>query len=218
MEGGKIGEFMGKETAGLPNWAWVLVIVAGVAATIFLPKLIPGFGGSGSSSSTTSGTTTDPNAGSASDTMGNYQPAGPFAGYTGNALPGTTVNGQTVPILPAGYSYIYDANGNVVGIQSPTTTTAATGTGTGTGSTTGTTTGTGTGSGSGTASSGGSSGTTTPPPPAAKYITVTRWPAPTSTLSGIAAANGVSLQKVEQLNPQIKNPNLIYAGQKVRVS
>jgi LysM repeat protein/GH25 family lysozyme M1 (1,4-beta-N-acetylmuramidase) len=33
------------------------------------------------------------------------------------------------------------------------------------------------------------------------------------TLSGIAAAHGVSLIELEHLNPQVKNPNLIYAGQ-----
>lgn len=35
------------------------------------------------------------------------------------------------------------------------------------------------------------------------------------TLSGIAASHGKSLSAVEAANPQIKNPDLIYAGQKV---
>ena len=40
---------------------------------------------------------------------------------------------------------------------------------------------------------------------------------PGDTLSGIAAASGVSLTKVEAANRWIKNPNLIYAGQVVHV-
>nr|WP_209344631.1 LysM peptidoglycan-binding domain-containing protein [Flavonifractor sp. AGMB03687] len=38
------------------------------------------------------------------------------------------------------------------------------------------------------------------------------------TLWGIARRYGVELTKLISLNPQIKNPNLIYAGQKVRVA
>ena len=37
------------------------------------------------------------------------------------------------------------------------------------------------------------------------------------TLSGIAAKYGISLTRIIQLNPQIKNPDLIYVGDKVRV-
>lgn len=37
------------------------------------------------------------------------------------------------------------------------------------------------------------------------------------TLWGIAARYGVALEQILKLNPQIKNPNLIYPGQKVRV-
>ena len=40
---------------------------------------------------------------------------------------------------------------------------------------------------------------------------------PGDTLSGIAAASGVSLSKVEAANHWIKNPNLIYVGQVVHV-
>lgn len=38
------------------------------------------------------------------------------------------------------------------------------------------------------------------------------------TLWGIAARCGVTLNRLIELNPQIKNPNLIYIGQKVRVA
>jgi LysM repeat protein len=49
-----------------------------------------------------------------------------------------------------------------------------------------------------------------------KYITVTPWPTLTSTLSGISSKVGVPLARIEALNPQIKNPNLIHAGESVR--
>lgn len=38
-----------------------------------------------------------------------------------------------------------------------------------------------------------------------------------NTLSGIAAANGVSLGALESANPQFGNPNLIYTGQSVNL-
>lgn len=38
---------------------------------------------------------------------------------------------------------------------------------------------------------------------------------PGDTLSGIASSHGVSLAAVEQANPQLSNPNVIYAGQPV---
>lgn len=38
------------------------------------------------------------------------------------------------------------------------------------------------------------------------------------TLWALAGAYGLSLEELIALNPQIKNPNLIYAGQKVRVA
>ena len=56
------------------------------------------------------------------------------------------------------------------------------------------------------------------PSPQPRYVTVKKWPDILSTLSGIAHQYGVSLQRVEQLNPGIKNPNLIYAGQQIRIS
>ncbi len=40
---------------------------------------------------------------------------------------------------------------------------------------------------------------------------------PGDTLSGIAASHGASLAAVEAANPQIANPNLIYAGQTVKI-
>lgn len=38
------------------------------------------------------------------------------------------------------------------------------------------------------------------------------------TMTSIAASHGMSLAHLEQLNPQINNPSLIYPGEKVRIS
>lgn len=38
------------------------------------------------------------------------------------------------------------------------------------------------------------------------------------TMTSIAAKHGLSLRRLETLNPQIKNPNLIYPGQEIRVA
>lgn len=40
---------------------------------------------------------------------------------------------------------------------------------------------------------------------------------PGDTLSGIASSNGVSLSSIERANPQLTNPDLIYAGQKINL-
>jgi len=54
---------------------------------------------------------------------------------------------------------------------------------------------------------------TTPPSKQTKTYTVQRG----DTLSGIAAKHGMTLARIIELNPQITNPNLIYAGQTVYV-
>lgn len=59
-------------------------------------------------------------------------------------------------------------------------------------------------------SSGGNSSSNGTP-----YVIVQKWPQRLSTLWGISQAEGISLNRIESLNPQIKNPNLIYPGQKV---
>jgi len=51
------------------------------------------------------------------------------------------------------------------------------------------------------------------PTPATKTYTVVHG----DNLSKIAAAHGITLAQIEKLNPQIKNFNLIYAGQKVNI-
>ena len=60
--------------------------------------------------------------------------------------------------------------------------------------------------------------TATPSAPASQYITVGRWPNWNGSLWGIAQHQGITLSRIEQLNPQISNPNLIYPNQQVKVS
>jgi LysM repeat protein len=54
------------------------------------------------------------------------------------------------------------------------------------------------------------------------YVTVGRYTSSNtawnSTLSGIASHYKTTVSALMKLNPQIKNPNLIYTGSKVRVS
>jgi hypothetical protein len=56
--GGSSGGFLKQSTAGLPNWAWILVVVGGVAAAYFIPKF---FGGGSGTSSQTATDQTNPN-------------------------------------------------------------------------------------------------------------------------------------------------------------
>lgn len=51
-----------------------------------------------------------------------------------------------------------------------------------------------------------------------RYIIVQPWPRKDSSLWSIAQDADVSLATVEALNPQIRNPNLVYAGEPVRVA
>jgi LysM repeat protein len=185
--------FLTGTTAGLPNWAWILVVGGGIAAAYFLPKLL----GSSSSSTTTPTTGTDTSGiGLAVDpTTGlpyaveGLVPSGANAGDGSVGVTGTT--GAAGPAGPAG----------------PT----------------------------GAAGAPGKPGTPAPTPvkkpivvttpvkkpttaPQEKYVNVQAWPQPLSTLSGIASKNGITLQRLEQLNPQIKDPNLIYPNEKVRIA
>jgi hypothetical protein len=44
------GNFLSQSTAGLPNWAWLLVIAGGIAAAYFIPKFFPGTSSGGTTS------------------------------------------------------------------------------------------------------------------------------------------------------------------------
>lgn len=80
--GSNVGNFLKQSTAGLPNWAWILVVGAGIAAAYFVPKFL---GSKTSQPGVTSGAvpTVDPATGLP------YVPGGPYAGG-GNTATGTT--------------------------------------------------------------------------------------------------------------------------------
>lgn len=63
---------------------------------------------------------------------------------------------------------------------------------------------------------------TTNTPPASHWVTVQKYtssnPPWNSTLSGIAAHENTTVSNLLKLNPGIKNPNLIYPNQQIRVS
>lgn len=65
-------------------------------------------------------------------------------------------------------------------------------------------------------------GNPTGPPRHPLTFTVQRWPNKGSTLSGIAQLSGISLQRIEQLNPVSSLPshnyNLIYPGEQIRIA
>ncbi|HET7639370.1 MAG TPA: hypothetical protein VFK47_11590, partial [Ktedonobacteraceae bacterium] len=78
-----IAGFLEKETGGVPNWVWGLVIVIGIGAAYIVPKF---FGGSG-----TGGTsTTDGSTATGDQTLAGYTPAGAYAGYGGSTPTPTT--------------------------------------------------------------------------------------------------------------------------------
>lgn len=119
-EGSKgITGFLGKDTAGLPNWAWLLVVGAGLAAAYVLPKL---FGNS--SSSSTSGTSSTDSTGNDSlavdPTTGlPYNPAGAFAGgIQGPAGPAGPPGPQGPPGVSTGGTTIGTTTGTT-GVECP---------------------------------------------------------------------------------------------------
>lgn len=136
----EVGSFLKGDIAGLPTWAWGLVIVGGIGAAHFIPKF---FGGGGTAQPTTVGA--DPCAGLTGQDLLNCQ---------ATAIQGTIGQGQptigNVPVIPPGMCALYDNNGNLIGWQQcPTTGGGGTGGG-------------GTGGG-GTGGGGGGGGGTNPP-------------------------------------------------------
>ena len=94
----KATEFLSKETAGLPNWAWGAVIVAGIGATYLVPRL---FGKSGSTAATAVDTGT-----SKANTSGIGLAVDPTSGLPyaveGLVPSGGTSGTQTPPGTPSG--------------------------------------------------------------------------------------------------------------------
>ncbi len=109
-----IGGFLGKSTAGLPNWAWGAIIVAGIGAAYFLPKFL---GQQKATDATSTGTDQTSGLGVAIDPVTGLPyaveglvPSGGLAGTTTGVQgpPGTTgptgPTGTIGPIGPTGTS------------------------------------------------------------------------------------------------------------------
>lgn len=178
-----IGGFLSNQTAGLPNWAWIGVVAAGLGAAYLFPKF---FGGG----APTAGTTTDQGAGgiglAVDPTTGlpyaveGLVPSGAFAGG-GNIpspppAPPTIVTQQGPSQQQLQQLFRGEAFRPIPPLRASQQQTGQ------------------------------------------RFATAQRWPNTLGSLSGIASQNGISLARIEQLNPQITNPNLIYAGQQIRVS
>ena len=212
------GGFLMGETAGMPNWAWILVVAAGIVLAVIVPRVL-NKGGGGTATSAPGTSTDNLNSGGGSSGLGlaidpttglPYAVQGlvPSGGSSGNSGPDMStllaqLSGQQTTIgtlqtqqdaanakINANQTALFaDIAQKYTDLLSKV-----------------------------------NSQTTPQPTPqptpqtTSRYITVTRWPSQFGTLSGIASANGVSLSRLEQLNPQISNPNLIYAGQQIRIS
>lgn len=91
-------DFLSKDTAGLPNWAWLLIIGAGIAAAYIVPKIFGSITGSGSTTSTDSGTpasnlglAVDPSTGLPYAVEG-LVPSGAYAGQGGSGVDLTSLD------------------------------------------------------------------------------------------------------------------------------
>lgn len=96
--------FMAKDTAGLPNWAWVLVVGAGIAAAYFVPKFLNKGSTSTSQTADTAGTSglgiaTDPTTGLPYAVEG-LVPSGAYAGNSQGSQPPPPVPPVPNPVQP----------------------------------------------------------------------------------------------------------------------
>lgn len=192
-----IEKFLKASTANLPNWVWIVVVAGGVAAAVIIPKFL---GGGANTTTGTTGTsptdqTTTNGTGATTDTGAYaYVPSGPTAGQDITAL--DTTNNLLQQIATAQQQILGDLTPQSTPAPTPQPTPQP------------------------------APAPTPQPAPAptpAHYVTVQAWPAPYGSLSGIAAANGLSLAAIEGLNPQFgpsggRNYDLIYPGEQVRIS
>ena len=180
----------------------IVIIGGGIALAVFLPKLIGNFTGNSSSSgqSNTTGATVnqlpstiDPLTGVPYSVEETIDPATGLPAYYSQGAPDTNFSPKPPP--PA-------QQGNPIpGPPTPTPQPP------------------------------GPTGHPNPPPspspspnpsPAPQYVHPSAWPAAQSTLSGIASAHGVSLSRLESLNPWILQQrgtwNLIYTSDNIRIA
>ncbi len=193
MEG--IKKLLTASTAGLPNWAWILVIGGGIAAAIFVPKL---FGGGKSDTSGTDTTGTD--GGTPAD-LSSLSPTVPsVGGYSG---PDTSSGyGVTPPPVPtttadAGAQAAASSASGQLATQAalnpwiPATLPSA-------------------GEAWYTPYQQAGAPFGTQPTAAGKYITVGLWPSKQMGWAALASKYHISVKRLEQLNPTI--PGLSQGG------
>ena len=208
-EGGSaVGKLLSATTAGLPNWAWLLIIAGGVTLAIIVPKLFGGGTSTDTGTGTTDQTGTDQTGTIGADLSGAY-PYGQGVGGGGGGTSGPIGSTSGQPLIgdyTQGYGPVSAAPTTT---QQPTPPTAQAQRQTGQ------------------ASAQAQlqtqhrlqpQPTHKPSHPNERYITVQRWPEELSTLSGIGSRYGVSVTRLRQLNPHISNPNLIYPGEHIRVA
>ena len=178
--------FMTNDTAGMPNWVWLLVIAGGIGLALVV-KRMTATKATGNTAPTT-GAIPDSGLGLAID---------PTTGLP-YAVEGLVPSGQSVGSNPP------------PPVPTPVTPPPA-----------------GTGDGDMPPPAAAPPPTPKPvpvpvpvpgPTPQAKFVTVQKWPDALSTLWGISQKYGLTLTRIEQLNPQIKDPSLIFAGQQVRIA
>lgn len=107
--------FLGKDTAGLPNWAWLLVVGAGLAAAYIVPKILAGKSSNSSSTPTTGTGTGTSGLGLAIDPTNGLPyaveglvPSGAYAG-TPNPPPVPTPTPTPTPTCKDGYHFVSGA-------------------------------------------------------------------------------------------------------------
>lgn len=106
-ETGDMGGFLGKTSAGIPNWGWGIVIAGGVIVGYFFTKSKAVTNQTTSTAVPVTDTSGQPGVNNAPLDQGNPVLTVP-GGASGN-----------VPILPPGYTPIYDSNGNLVAFEPP---------------------------------------------------------------------------------------------------
>lgn len=121
----KFHELLTKKIGGLPVWAWGLIGIAGVGAGYLVIRYQQK---QQAATAATSSTATDPGSSVVNATTQPTvaEPGSSLVPYTGGStdsatgasyFPETSVNGQTVPVIPAGYQPIYDTTGALVGYE-----------------------------------------------------------------------------------------------------
>jgi len=123
--GSGIAKLLQAQTAGLPNWAWLLIIAGGIAAAIIVPNLLGG--GATTTPATTDNTGDTTGAGTTPDLSSLLGGAGAGGGYdysspaatpataTTSALPPTTGQNVTLGSLPLAPMGTYQEIGTVQG-------------------------------------------------------------------------------------------------------